>query len=334
MLDTLDVRIMRAYFQDRALSPLKSDFRASIAVIAKMVGEDEDTVRHRLRKFQDSGFVTDWRLFVNHAVWGGGHLSIWFDVDPAAPKRELVDKLRLVPGLTHVSSTYGSLIAFLAYDDEREVPRQIDLTRKVVGIPEAFVARDAFPPCTIQLSSRDWDIIRALRKNPRMHYADLAQRVGITSRTAKARVTRLASSGVIFEWPTLNLHALEGGTLVYLFVLYPEERKAEVDRAITTRLEPYLWHMMHMMPYRQGDLWPCGYDLVLPNLSMAREVLDWARGVPGVVTARTYLYEDLVNFLDTFDQELERRLSVMPSARRGVRGGKAFRSGASLLAAR
>ncbi len=317
-MDRLDVRILRAYFQDRGRAPLNSSFRVPVAAIAKQVGGDENTVRYRLRKIRESGFITDWRLFLNPQLWGGGHISVWFDVDPAVSKRDVAERLRPVPGLTHVTTTYESVVAFLGYGDEASLSRLIGLVRHLVGVPEILVARDAFPPCDIALTAGDWDIIRALRKSPRKSYADLAREMGLSTRAAKARILRLSTEGVVFAWPSLDFHAVKGDVFVFLAVQYPGDRKVEIDGAITAHLEPYLWHMMHMLPYRSGDLWPCGYDLVVPNVAVVREILDWARGLPGVKWARTYLYENIFSFLDTYDRWLESELRRRPSRRAGL----------------
>lgn len=318
-VDALDVRVMRAFFQDHTLSPLAASFRESVAAMAKKVGEDEDTVRYRLRRIQESGFITDWRLFLNPRLWGGGHASLWIDVDSSAPKRNLVEKLRVVPGMTHVTVCYDSVIAFLLHDDERSLPRQVELIRRLAEVPEVFVARDAFPECSGPLTARDWDLIRALRGNPRKPYGELAREVGMTGRTARIRLSKLTAQGAIFEWPSLNMRAASGGAFVFLRVLCSRDCKSEIAETMAAHLEPYLWHIVPMLPYRAGDLWPFGYDLVVPNLSVARQVRDWAEKVPGVKAARTFLYEDIVNFLDEYDEEIDRRLGRMPAATPSVR---------------
>ncbi len=320
-VDSLDVRILRAYLLDQSRSPIRADIRASVARIAKPVGEDEETVRYRLKKIQDSGFFADWRLYLNPHVWGGGQVTVWFGVDPAVPKADIVDRLRLVPGVLFVHAFYGRLAAFLEYEDERSLPRAIELLRQVAGAPDAFVARVAFPECQATLGPRDWDLIRGLRTNPRKPYAELAAAAGLSSQTTRARLARVVEQGVVFAWPSLNLRAVQEGVLIHLAVWYPGERKAEVDRAITTDLEPHLWHMMHMLPYGPKDLWPCSYNLFLPNLSTAREVLDWVKTVPGVERAQFDVHEDIYNFFDVYDEMLDRRLNRMPTALRPARVG-------------
>ena len=170
-VDSLDVRILRSYFQDRTLSPITAEFRVSSSALAKKLRENEDTVRYRLNRIQSSGFIADWRLYVNPELWGGGHVSVWFDTGSADRKREVVEALRLIPGITHAAVFYDGLVALLDFDNEESLPKRVELVRRVAGASEVFVARDAFPECRIRLTGPDWDLLRALRKDPRRTYA-------------------------------------------------------------------------------------------------------------------------------------------------------------------
>ncbi len=315
MVDTLDVRILRAFIQGRSQSPITPQFRVSVAAIAKMLGEDDDVVRHRLKRIQDSGFVSDFRLYVNPSLWGGGHASARFEIEPTTSKQEIVERLRLVPGMTHVGLFYDSVVPLFDFEDEAFLPRQLELIRHLLKRSEVFAAKDAFPPCHAALTPRDWDIIRALRKNPRRSYAELGAEVRLSARTTKARLAHILAQNVAFAWPTVNMRSSLGGMIVQLEVRYPGERKAELDAAIIGLVEPYLWHVLHMLPLRPGELWPCGYNLVVPNLAAAQQVLDAVKGLPGVSSPRVYLYEGIMNFFDEYEEALDRRLRLLPTVR-------------------
>ncbi len=316
-MDSLDVRILRSYYSDPALSPIVSNFRVSAAALAKRLGQDEDTVRHRLERMLGTGFVSVSRLMLNPRTWGGGHATVWFDVDSSAQKRDLVAGLGLIPGMTHVTVFYDGLVACMDFEDETLLPGLVELVRRVGHAPEVFVALSAFPDVEIALSAHDWDLIRVLSADPRKPYRQVAAQVGLTSRTARTRLMRLIQGAVIFEWPSPNFRAVQGLVPACLQLRYPLSRKAEVDRAVAVHLELYLWHIVHMLPYHSEDLWPCGYDLMLPNLSVMREVLDWAREIPGVEYGRMYLYDEVVSFFDAYGDRLDRRLREMPTAREG-----------------
>ncbi len=305
--------------QGRTWSPLSPDFRESLTAVARQVGADEDTVRYRMRKIEESGFIREWRLLINPRLWGGGQISALFRVGSGTSKQDFVDKLRLVPGVVFVTAFYDHVGVFLDYDDALTVPRSVELIRQLSGVQDLFIARTAFPECSAVLTARDWDLLRALRKEPRKSYAELGAEVGLSGRTARIRLSRLLTAGVAFAWPLVDMRAVHEGLFVHLIVWHPRERKAEVDASLMAHVEPYLWHLNPMLPYRPEDLWPCGYDLFVPNMSLAREVLSLAKAVPGVEKAQIQVHENIFNFPEAYDEELDRKLRSLPGVVRKAR---------------
>ena len=314
-MDTLDIRILRRLFQGGAYSPHGSALRESLAMIAKGLGVDEDTVRNRLRKFQESGFIPKWRLYVNPRVWGGGQIAVWTETNAGAARLELVERLRNVPGVIIVYICYRGLLVFHEYEEEWSLPRTIERIRTEVGAPDVFVARVAFPERDVDLGDRDWDLIRAMHGNPWRPNAELAAEVGLSGRATRARLSRIFAQGVLFAWPSLDLRAIQGGILTHLLAWYAGVRKTEVDEAVAACLEPYLWHVIHMRPYQRGDLTPCCYNLMFPNVPAAQEALSRVRELPGVERAAVHLHEDIYNFFEAYDARLEARLSRAPGTR-------------------
>src|SRR3989442_12262313 len=98
-VDALDVRLFRDLLQSPASSPMGAHFRTSFGAIAKKVGVDEETVRHRIRRFHQDGLISGWRTIMNPAILGGGLYGIIFDVNPAIRKDEVIEAARLIPGM-------------------------------------------------------------------------------------------------------------------------------------------------------------------------------------------------------------------------------------------
>ncbi|HYM40935.1 MAG TPA: AsnC family transcriptional regulator [Thermoplasmata archaeon] len=320
-MDSLDVRILRLLLQGHALSPLNPDFRESYAAIAKAVTVDEDTVRYRVRKLHDTGFLADWRLALNPRIWGGGQLVLILDLGSDSSMDDAVEELKLVPGVVIITRFYGRIALVLEYEDACSLPRQIELIRRISAATGLFAARYRFPDCTVVLSARDWDLIRALRRSPRKSCASLAKEVGLSSPTVKRKLRRLTSEGVAFAWPSLNLKGTGGSVIAWIFVLYPNERKQEVDEAVTADLESYIWHISHYLPYNPGEFLPTSYELAVPSLQAAREALRWVRDIPGVETAHLDLYEDIFTNFEWYDEDLGRKLRQMPTSMPTVEAG-------------
>ncbi len=308
------MRILRLLLQGEAFSPLNPDFRGSYRAIAEKVRADEDTVRYRLKKLHESGFLGDWRLQLNPRIWGGGQAVVFIDVNPHTRKDKLVDELKLLPGTMILNSFYERLGVVLEYDDEPSLRRQVELARRLSGARDAMVGRIPFPPCDTDLSARDWDLIRSLRKNPRKSYAALAAETGMSVRTIRRRLSRVVREGVAFAWPTLDPRGAGSGVLACLSVSCPIDRAGGIDETIGAHLNDSIWHVVHMLPSSPGDLVPTSYNLALPHILMARDILNWAGEVPGVREARLDMHEDIFTNFQSYDEYLDGKLRGMPTS--------------------
>src|SRR6267143_3620442 len=64
-LSDVNIKILRQFVQDRGTYPLQSDIRQSLRTVARRLEMDEATVRHRVRKMHESGFMKGWFVFPN-----------------------------------------------------------------------------------------------------------------------------------------------------------------------------------------------------------------------------------------------------------------------------
>ena len=133
-----------------------------------------------------------------------------------------------------------------------------------------------------------------------------ARELGVSTRTVRRRLERLVEGRAVFAFPAPNPKAPTGTLMGGLFLTCAPDRKKEVDEAVRKRLEEHIWHVFHMLPYAPGGFHPTFYNLFLPNLAMAPEILRWAHDLPGVAECRLELVEDIETRFGIFDDELER----------------------------
>ncbi len=268
---------------------MNAQFRQSYEAIARRVGVDEETVRNRVKGYHRSGFIQDWRTIVNPNLLRSGELAIWMDVNPPTSKDEVVEKIRLMPGAVLIGHYYGTLLAIIIrYRNESAVKRQIELIRRVAEVDTLVVGKVPFPPCSRPLGKTDWGIVRALQREPRKPCAAIAKELRLSSRTVKRRT-----------------RAAQGAVMSTLLVTYAMEQKREVDEKIGTHFATYLWHIFHMLPYGIGDPLLCGFNLILPDVGEAEEVLRWAKRLPGILGVRIDLGDGLETLYGPLDEEIE-----------------------------
>ena len=305
-MDRLDLRILRELIQGQATSPLDPNFRKSYRTIARVVGVDEHTVRNRVKRFHETGFIQDWRCVVNPRLGGAGAVAAWFDVPPGIPKGDLVEQLRLVPDVYLVVRFLGSLmsVVFLVRT-EASARSRLELLRRMSKAERVNAGRDPFPPCGDALSEADRKILQSLSRHPRRPYAAISKDVGLSSRTVKRKLDRLSQQGVVFAFPSLNPKALTGSAMAAVMVTYPSDRKEALDREIAIRLDPYLWHVFHMFPFEPGDVVPCHFNVMLPNPAVIAEIRRWLRRLEGLGSARVELFEEVHTMYEPFETLME-----------------------------
>ena len=314
-MDTLDVKILRELLQSQATSPVNPDFRRSSRSIARKLGVAEDTVRNRVRMFRETHFLEDWHISLNPNLFVAYEFLVFFDV-PLAAKHDLIEQISLMPGAFLVSDLVGTeLGVVLRCDSERELDKQLALIRKLAKVENLYSARIPYPECRIILSRTDWAILKALRESPRKSQSAVAKEVGLSTRTVKRRLQRMIQERAVFAIGLLRPRALRGSVMAALLVIYPLDRKVNIDRKVNAELDRYIWHITHTLPRHPGDGCPCIYNLMLPNVSEANEILSWAEHLPGVQSARIDFYEDMIFVFDSLDESLTKKLGPTPFAR-------------------
>lgn len=104
----LDVKIFRELATDKEAYSLQFDIRKSYANISMKLGVDEDTVRNRIDKFQQTGFLRGWTVLVNPNLIGLSIAQIFLDIPHELSKPDLIEKLKKIDGVLSIIDCFGS----------------------------------------------------------------------------------------------------------------------------------------------------------------------------------------------------------------------------------
>src|SRR2546425_3867682 len=291
-VDGRDLRILGELMRGQ-VAPVSAEFRISYASLARKLGMDEGTVRNRVKKLLHTGIVRQWDVILNPRLNGGGEVNAWMDVAPGVAKEDLIQEILLLDGPVIIANFRGTYLAVvLRYADEMSVLRQIDLIRRLADAETVGLGRVPFPDSKIRLSDSDWRVLKALCRTPRKPLAFVGREVGISSRSVKRRVERMVQGGAIFGLPWVDPRGLEGGVMATLFVTHNMEDGEGMDQRFISTFDDIFLHTFRMLPFRPGDPAPCSYNVILPNVPAASEVLRWAQEQPDILSARVELFED------------------------------------------
>lgn len=135
-MDKLDLAIYRNLVGGQKDLAGAWNVRKSASALARELHVDEMTVRTRLRRMRESGFL-ETRVVVDSSVLSETDYHIRFDVHPPASKDEVIRKLKLVDGVYLIRSYFGNILAVeLLCDDEETFKRRRELIGRIANSEE------------------------------------------------------------------------------------------------------------------------------------------------------------------------------------------------------
>ncbi len=302
-MDKLDFLIFRGLTHDPRSSPMQTDIRKSLNLVAKGLHVDENTVRNRLEKFKESGFLQGWVLVVNPNLLGMLLGVMWFEVR-SRPKDEAIRKLAMIPGLVVIVDYFGDfLVIVLLCEDQKGFGNAAKLAGSISRARGLAKMAYHFPVCDLRLSETDWEIIESIHRSPAKQFQIVAQELSISTRTVKRRLCRMIDGNAIFTLPSMNPAKLKGAILADVFVSYEEEEsKAKMDQLIAAQLSDYLLvPEVNISDYGAFHLW-------LDSLSLAKDVKNMVEGLPGVKEARVDLVQTRVEHYGVLEDAVRAHL--------------------------
>jgi DNA-binding Lrp family transcriptional regulator len=312
-LDRLDVKILGELLGGDATS---QGFRKPFRAIAEKLRVDENTVRNRLEKLKRSGFLKGWWVGVNPSLLGLKLARAWLEVHSQPDKANLVQQISLVSGVALVLDYYGPALSLLLFYDQEEALRtSLELISRIADSTKLDWVDVPFPASEIALTTRDWNIVLSLQKDPWKPFVEIAEELGVSTVTVKRRVARMNRSKAMYLLADIDPKAAEGNLLAHLIVFYdaPEWRPA-VNQRISSQLG-------EEVAFAELDDANHGFfALMLTNISRVREILNWVGRQEGVKRARLDILHDMITFPHTHESLARRGLRAsthLPSRLKG-----------------
>jgi len=298
--DDLDIRIVRALASPASF---QWDVRVSYAHVAEGLAIDEETVRNRLRRMNDAGFLQGWQLILNPILLGREAAIVELRVSNSGSKPEVISRLKLLEGVMLIDDFYGEELAVLIlYENAATLERQVQLIASLCGCPTPVCWRLGFPPCELTPTTTDWRIIQAMRRDGRGRLSDIARSLRLSTRTVKRRLTHLVDGDAFYLDPILDIGKV-GGVRCRLWVTSEPSRKRAVDKTILSGVQRIIF--THTAPEE--------YSLFIAHLSNAsqvQEVSQWVGKLDGVKEVRSTIEVEHIHVQDWLEGEIEKRLST------------------------
>lgn len=316
MVDAIDVGILRAMGvrpYERTPKPLDA---LQSARIARVTGFSVNTVKDRIIRMTELGVIAGYQAVPNlrHLGLQGGAYHLRFASDAA--KDEAMPRILAVSGLLELHDFLGQgACADFVFKDDADLQRMLAKlsTGAQDGPPRHFYNRET-PDVKRALTPLDWRIVQALRANPRATPADLAPAVGVSARTVKRHLTRMAKEGSVFLVPAIDPSKADG---LFLFELLVYLRDGVGPRPMAALRAAF--NAEHVYAYVPASADLGNFDLLLfARTSAEVEALRRrAEQIDGVIRAEAWLFRAFLGFpawLDVAIEQVARGAGATPKA--------------------
>jgi len=270
--------------------------------MAERLGVDEETVRRGINRAREIGFLGDIQLIINPSLLGYKSGGIEIEIDDVERKSTVIGQIARLNGVTMIINFVGNPLRASFYfqneDDFQETVQRISL---ICNSKPLRFEKTEYPPCNLKLHPTDWQIIRALRKDPRRQVSDLAKEVGVSTKTVKRRLDIMTQHQTFYLVPELNYDNYPGVASSIIVIIPDQAKKIIIDKQITAKLDSLVFSWTDNKTFSV-------FTMVCMNMSEADEIDRWIRSLDGVQNVRMDFIKEGLIPREWLDTEIERRV--------------------------
>jgi DNA-binding Lrp family transcriptional regulator len=285
-------------FRDRHISP---------SGIGRNVGLDEKTVRVRVRKMEDEGFIKYYQALPSLALFGLRTIGSYrFEALNIQTKHNVAEHIQRMPYVVEAFDYIGPHISIsIAGTSNEDVQTVADSIASRYELSQLRLGEQEVTQVTMIPDKLDWQIMRSLRYSARSTTKDVAKALSITPRMAEYRIRKLLSSGTMLVRAVIDPRKQQGLIFYELELSVHEERKSSVAGQLEKVHGEKLWLMRES---RGGILLA---NLFGFNLGEPEEAALNSLKMEGVRSCSLYILKEVIepqgpNWIDSImKQEIE-----------------------------
>jgi DNA-binding Lrp family transcriptional regulator len=242
-LDAKDVRIFCEIafkgldydsFTDRRVSPL---------AIGRKLGLDEKTVRVRVKKMEDDGFIKYYQAMPSLALFQLKNMNTYrFEALNIATKRRVIEYVQELPFIVEAIDYLGQVVSVSISGTSSE-----EIDQVASGLASRFELYKWILGCRIirepvSVADRlDWQIIQELRYDALSGVKELSESLSITPRMIEYRIKKLLGSDMLLVRAIISSQKQQGLIFYELEMSVDETKQYEVIKRLGEIYAEKLW---------------------------------------------------------------------------------------------
>lgn len=286
-LDAKDLHILRLMgVQPFADWPRDQDhLRPSF--LARQLGMSVEAAKARIRRLEADGVVSRYEIYPNYSHLGYMCSGFLFHLARPATAQVMSD-LKSVDGVGIIERYLGSAIGVDIFErSAAALDRRVQLVARIVGATShARYASYPSAPVSRKPTRLDWRIILALRGRATRSLVEVADELGVSTRTVTRRYDRMWSEGSIDTVACLNTGNVPGILFANVFIRFKQVPPATVTQRLHKELDNQ-WAYCWSPPDR--DIANHVMGLTFTSPSHMQETVDRIRAMPDVADVEILL---------------------------------------------
>lgn len=182
------------------------------SAVASSLGVSAQLVKDRIARMTSNGVIAGYRLLPNLRHVGQG-VTVYQVQNPRVPDPETLAHLGDVDGFAYMVWFFdGGLCINLSHSSQAERDRRVQVMARMVGASEAPTIHYTvdFPNVQRALTELDWRIIATLWQDAKRPLPDVADAIGLTTKTVRTRLQRMREEGSIDEVAIVDFSKVKG----------------------------------------------------------------------------------------------------------------------------
>jgi DNA-binding Lrp family transcriptional regulator len=242
-LDAKDVRIFCEIafkgldydsFTDRRVSPL---------AIGRKLGLDEKTVRVRVKKMEDDGFIKYYQAMPSLALFQLKNMNTYrFEALNIATKHRVIQYIQELPFIVEAIDYLGQIVSVSISGTSSE-----EIDQVASGLANRFelykwILGSRIMKESVSVADRlDWQIIQELRYDALSGVKELSESLSMTPRMVEYRTKKLLGSGMLLVRAITNSQKQQGLIFYELEMSVDETKQYDIIKRLSEIYAEKLW---------------------------------------------------------------------------------------------
>ena len=221
-------------FTDRRVSPL---------AIGRKLGLDEKTVRVRVKKMEDDGFIKYYQAMPSLALFQLKNMNTYrLEALNIATKHRLIEHIQELPFIIEATDYLGKVVSVSITGTSFE-----EIDQVASGLANRFelykwILGSSIIKEPISVADRlDWQIIQELRYDALSGVKELSESLSITPRMVEYRIKKLLASEMLLVRAIINSQKQQGLIFYELEMSVDETKGYEVIKRLSEIYAEKLW---------------------------------------------------------------------------------------------